>query len=246
MQLGFGAGAAWLINTAANSTPVRVGVMQSISLSEKATTKALHGSNQLPVSQARGTVNITGKMQFAQFNSRLWHDIWYGSMSSAATGQTLAIDSEAGTVPGSSTYTVTVANSSTWVTDLGVVYAATGLPLTRGASASAQGIYSVAAGVYTFHSSDASAAVKISYTYTATGGESLTVTNQPMGSANTFKLVLSIPFNSQKITKTYNRCIAESLDMSTGLEDYTKVDMGFACFTDSSDVLCVQSFAEAI
>ena len=50
-----------------------------------------------------------------------------------------------------------------WASDLGVVYAETGAPLTAVAAAPAAGQYSVAAGVYSFAAGDAGAAVSLSY-----------------------------------------------------------------------------------
>ena len=170
------------------------------------------------------------------------NDLFFGS--TMATGQLLATDSESGAIPGSSAYTVTVANSATWVLDLGVVYTATGLPLTRVASAPASGQYSVAAGVYTFAAADANLGVKISYTYTTTGGNTLTINNQPMGAAATFKSVLSLPYNGQKATFTLNACVSTKMSIQTALEDFTKPQFDFNAFADNANVLGTISVAE--
>jgi len=52
-----------------------------------------------------------------------------------------------------------------WASDLGVVYAASGAPLTAVASAPAAGQYAVSGGVYAFAAADAGAAVSLSYGY---------------------------------------------------------------------------------
>jgi hypothetical protein len=244
MQLDFGANTMWGINSISNPTPVRFGVGQHIQLDFKAKTVPLFGANQLPVSVGRGSISISGAVEFAQLNNRLVNELFFGA--SSATGQTLFIDGESGTVPGSSAYTITVANSSGWTIDLGVQYAATGLPLTRVASSPATGQYSVAAGVYTFASGDASTAMKLSYLYTSAGsGQTVTVTNTPMGQANTFKSVVGGVYNSQKVTITLNSCVSNALSMKTALEDFTKQTLNFDAFVDSSGTLGTISFAEA-
>lgn len=241
-QLAFGSGAFWGINSISNPTPVRFGVTQSCSLDFSASAKPIFGSNQLPVSVARGAMTVSGKVTMAQLNGRLINELFFGS--SMASGQTLAIDSESGTIPGSSAYTVTVANSGTWAFDLGVVYAATGIPFTRVASSPSAGQYSVASGVYTFAAADANAGVKISYTYTTTGGNTITISNQPMGAASTFKSVLSLPYNGQKATFTLNACISTKMSFQTALEDFTKPQFDFDAFADSAGILGTISVAE--
>ncbi len=185
---------------------------------------------------------INGKVVFGQFQGRLINELFFGSSMSA--GQTLAIDSEPGTVPASSVYTVTVINSATWVIDLGVVYAATGLPLVRVASGPTIGQYTVAAGVYTFAAADANALVAISYTYTTTGGDTITISNLPMGQAATFKSVLSIPYAGKKATFTLNACTANKLSFATVLEDFVKPQFDFDAYADASNTLGTISVAD--
>lgn len=247
MQNAFGSGSLWGIPSGANQTPSRFGVLQNAAVDFKASAKPLFGQNQLPVTVARGTMAISGKAEIARFTARLYNDIFFGTtMSTPTVAKTVVIDNESGTVPGTSTYTVTVTNSSTWVLDLGVVYAATGLPLTRGATATGIGVYSVAAGVYTFASADANAAVKISYTYTASSGATLTIANAAMGVAPTFKTVLSMPYNNNDMVVTLNACVSTSMSITTALEDFTKQAFTFEAFTDSSDTLGTICFSEAI
>lgn len=242
-QLIFGAGAVWGINTAANSTPARFGVLQDVSIDFSASTKTLFGQYNLPFSVARGAISTKGKMVMGQINSRIINELFFGG--SASAGQVLAIDNEAGSVPGSSTYTITVANSANWATDLGVSYASSGLPLTRVASGPTVGQYSVAAGVYTFAAADASTAMKLSYTYTSTTpGQTIAIAQQAMGTANTFKTVASFPFNGQKATFTLNACISNKLAFASKLEDYMKPEFDFEAFADSAGNLGTIAVAE--
>lgn len=71
---------------------------------------------------------------------------------------------ETGTIPSGSPYTVSVSKASSFTGDLGVVLLAGGIPLTQVTGTLATGQYSVAAGVYTFHSAQAGLNVGLSYT----------------------------------------------------------------------------------
>ncbi|SRR6266403_2164625 len=244
-EYGFGSGALWSTASAANSTPVRYGALQNVGVDFKSTIKQLYGQNQLPLTVARGGMAINGKGELVQMQSRYFNDIFFGALSTATGGQILAVDGEAGSIP-ATPYAITVTNSATWTTDLGVTFSATGLPLTRVASGPTTKQYSVAAGVYTFAAADTLLGVKISYIWTTTGGETLTIANQPMGVAPTFATVLSLPYNSQKFTMTLNACVADGISVNTSLEDFTKLPFTFNAFTDSSSTLGTMSFAEAI
>lgn len=247
-EFAFGSGAVWAVPAGSNQTPSRLGIIQSAGVSFKSKNVPLYGTNQFPVTVGTGTMDISGTAEMAQLTARFYNDIFFGGgVSTPAGGQTIVIIDEPGTVPGTSTYIITTAQHSTWVLDLGVKYATSGLPLTRVASVSTSGQYSVAAGVYTFNSTDASTAMKISYTYTnSAAGETLTLINQPIGLATTFKTVLSLPYNSQDFVLTLNACVKESLSLKTELEGFTKQSFTFSAFTDSSDTLGTISFAEAL
>ena len=242
-QYAFGSGTLWGINSAANSTPVRFGALQNVSLDFSANSKTLFGQYQFPLSVARGAISVKGKASFAQLSGRAINELFFGATSAA--GEIRAIEDEAGTV-GSTPFQITVANSATWVTDLGVVKTSTGIPLTRVASAPATGQYSVAAGVYTFAAADTGIAMKVSYTYTVpTVGQTISIANQAMGLANTFKSVVSLPYNGQKALFTLNACVSSKLTLQTQLEDFTKPSFDFDAFVDSSNNLGTISLAEA-
>jgi hypothetical protein len=130
--LGFGAGSLWGVSTNSNPTPARFGVLQKASVDFKAAVKPLFGFEQLPVGVARGTMSVSGTAELAQFTPRVYNDLFFGAMSTATTGTLICVDNEAGTVPGVSTYTITVAGGTNTVRDLGVIYQATGLQRIRG------------------------------------------------------------------------------------------------------------------
>ncbi len=154
--LAFNSGVAYMIDGDTHPTPTNIRILQSASLDLKATTKELFGQNIFPVAVGRSQIKVDGKIKFADYQPRLIRDfVGAPNNSLMVAGQTLLANDEAGAIPGSSTYTVTVTNSATWVTDLGVRYATTGIPLTNVASLTAVGQYTYAAGVYTFYSGDA-------------------------------------------------------------------------------------------
>ena len=107
---------------------------------------------------------------------------------------------ESHVVPSSPPGPVTVTNSSTFTGNVGVQYAATGIFLTKVASAPAQGQYAVTAGVYTFNTADAGAAVLISYSYTnASTAQSLAVSlTIPGFQGNNVTLALTLTPGSGK------------------------------------------------
>jgi hypothetical protein len=184
-------GVGWLTALTTATTPVatRFGRLQDVSVDFSFELKQLYGAQQFPVEQARGKAKIDIKATLAALDPIGLNNVFLGQ--TAAAGELLSSVDEVGTVPGSAGYTVTVANSANFSTDLGVYNYSSGLWLTRVVSAPAAGQYSVAAGVYAFNAAQANASVRMSYTYgSATTGTTITGTNQLMGASPTFGLVL--------------------------------------------------------
>lgn len=239
----FGSGSLFGINSAANSTPVRFGGIQDVSIDFSFSVKELHGQSQFPLAVARGTGKITGQAKMATINGRTFNDLFFGQ--TLATGSNLAALDEAGTIPGTP-YQITVANGATWQTDLGVTFSATGLPLTKVASAPTTGQYSVATGgVYTFAAADTTLGVKISYTYTsASAGKQIAITNQILGATPLFQAVFSTTYLSKAVTFTLNRCTSSKLNFATKLEDFVVPALDFSAFADDAGNIGNLSFAE--
>ena len=77
-----------------------------------------------------------------------------------------AVQGEAQTVPSTAPFQLTaLAPYGPWASDLGVVYAATGVALSPVAIAPGGGQYAMSAGVYSFSAADAGQAIAISYGY---------------------------------------------------------------------------------
>lgn len=220
----------------ATPTPVKFGALQDVQIDFSGTIKDLIGQYQFPVDVARGAMKITGKAKAAQIYSSFF-DLFFGVGVTGATGLEVALN-EAQSVPGTSTYTITATNHTTYSADLGVSYAATGIPLTRVAGSSeALGKYSVATatGIYTFSSADASAAMLLSYEYTGTSGfNELAISNQLMGTAPTFSVVLATTYKSNVMNLHLNQCISEKLMIPVKNSDYTIMEFDFAAYADAA------------
>ena len=247
-QYGFGAGVLWGIPKIAmdgtavtNPTPQAFGALQEVSVDFSWTMKELYGQYQMPIAVGRGTAKITGKAKAARISASLFN-LTFGE--TLAAGETVAAVDEAATIANNAV-TIDPPGAGVFSEDLGVVYATTGLPLTRGASASAGGVYSLSNNVYTFNAADNNAAVKISYSYTlAASGKSFTINNQLLGACPFFKLVMNESYQGKVIHVELNRVISGKLSFATKLEDFMIPDFDFGIMADDSGVIGTVSVAE--
>lgn len=239
----FGSGLLFATNNVAGSTPIQFGTLQDVQLDVSRTLKELYGQNQFALAIAAAQMKITGKAKVGQVNGRLYNDLFFGGTT--ATGQTLMVYQEPGTIPAATTYTVTVANAASWVADEGVLYAATGIPFAKVASAPTIGQYSVAAGVYTFAAADASAAVLTSYTYTsASSGKTITAGNPLQGVQPTFSIVLTRQYNGLQENTTLYQCIASKLSLPTKMADWGITEIDFSAFANAAGQVISVSMGE--
>jgi hypothetical protein len=228
----------------ADATPVNFGLVQEVQLDLSYTTKELYGQNQFAIAIGRGTAKMTGKAKMAQISGLAFNNLFFGmTMSSSYTASSFG---EAGTVPASSPYTVTVAHAGSFVADCGVVYAASGLPLALAGNSPGAGEYTVAAGVYTFNAADAGKAVLINYIYTATsGGQKIPLLNQPIGTTPTFSAQLFTSFQGKTVTVSLYNCVSSKLSYATKLEDFTVPELDFSVFANAAGNVLDWSFSEA-
>ncbi len=221
-------------------TPVEFGVMQEVSVDFTFTSKPLVGQYQLPVAMGRGVAKITGKAKFAEMNGDVFNTLFFANIT-PTTGQDLWSYNEGQTIPASTPWHVTVTNSSTWATDLGVKYAATGNPFTKVTTITAAGQYTVAAGVYTFGTADASAAVLISYGYTSTAsGQKAVIGNPLLGVTPTFQIdfyQLNPNVSGAQWSFRLFQCISTKLSIGSKLEDWTIPEFDFEAFTNAANQL---------
>lgn len=233
LQYFFGVGNAFIVPT--SGTPVRFACLQEISFDIALSEKELYGQYQFPLTVARGKGKITGKAKNAEIDAYWYSQIAGGTVTTAAT---IVAFNEAATIPApAGPYTVTVSHSATWVTDLGVIITATGKQMQATTGAVSKGLYSVAAGVYTFHSGDASTPILLSYTYTATTGQTLTFSNALMGVASSFALTLGGDYDSKSQCQILPKVISLKLTMPMKQEDFLVNDVDLAIMPDASGVL---------
>lgn len=242
-QFSFGAGSLYGISTASGTpTPVKFGTLQEVSIETSFNTKELYGSYQFPVAIARGTGKVTGKAKFAQINGAIYNELFFGQTSTV--GQVATITGEAGNIP-ATPFTITVANSATFVDDLGVQFSLTGAPLTKVAATPSTGEYSVSAGVYTFNAADTLLDVSISYTYTiAATGNTIVVNNQLLGTTPFFSCYFSSIYNGKAVNYQLPLCTSGKLTMATKLEDFVVPELDFSAFADASGKIMTISTAE--
>lgn len=245
----FGSGDLYAVRTdVTGATPRKFGTLQDVSVSFSASSKELYGQYQFPVAVARGKAKIDCKAKLAQIQAGLFNDIFFGG--SVVAGQVATAVLEAAAVPGSGPFTYQVANHATFVTDLGVSYAATGLPLALVANNPAQGQYSVNAGTgtYTFAAADASAAVLVNYEYTQTGGNQITLANPKLGSNPVFEAVLTEGFESAggplSANLTLYACVSSKLSLDAKQEDWAIHELDFSAMANAAGNVFNWSFSQ--
>ena len=239
----FGPGIAIVRRTdIVNGPIVNVGYVNEMSVDLSGTSKELYGQNQYPLVVARSTIKATGKWKSAVLSGLAWNAVFFGQ---SFTPGTLAWTIGESAVIPATPFTVTVANSTNFDADLGVTYAATGLPAQRvTAGSEAAGKYSVTEsgvnkGKYVFASADTGLSVLITYSTTVAGsGQQLIVTNQPIGTTPTFQLDyytnLNQPAAKPVIVRCY-ACVAAKIALAAKLEDYIMPEFDFGFFADNSN-----------
>lgn len=235
-QYFFGSGNLITTRTdVANSTPVRFGVLQDVEVDFDFTNKELIGQYQFPVDVARSSGKIMIKAKTALLLARGVNDSFFGQTLTTAGGPTF-VNNESGTIPTpSGPYTITVTHSGTFVSDEGVYFAASGLPLVKVASGPTTGQYSVSAGVYTFAAADDGLGVFISYQYTlASGASEISIANLLQGSSPVFSIMLSNTYKGNTITWNLNQAISTKLTFPFKNTDYEINDFEASAYADQA------------
>ena len=247
-MINFGAGV--LIATRSDisgQSPEPFGVLQGVDLAFDFTEKQLMGALQHPIMIARAEAKFTAKAKAASINGRLLNNIFFGM--SLATGSTQLAANEAATVPATSPYVVTPANSATWTKDEGVSYSGPlGVPFTVSSGApGAAGVYEASASAYTFSSSDASKQVVLNYLYTLTTGESIAITNQALGTTPTFAGVFRNrdPNTGLFLTFAFNKATSSKLSLSSKLSDFSIPEFDISFMDDGTGNIGTLSWGDA-
>lgn len=222
-----------------NPTPVILGTMQEITVDLSVEMKTLYGSRRYPIAigQGRGTTEI--KAKYADIDAAVLGSLFYGKTPAAGI-KAAVIDAAPVAIP-ATPFQITVAppSSGTFVADLGVRFSATGVQLTRVASAPVAGQYAVnGSGQYTFASADTGKLVVINYEYSAaTGGQVFTLTNDVMGVSPAFSMILQNSYLGKTLAMKLTQCVSGSLNLPLKSDDFAIYEFAASAFADSSGSL---------
>lgn len=238
----FGPGLLCAKGVASGSQPIIFGSLQDVQIKISAKNDLLYGQGQFPTAVGRGSMSIKGTAKVGAISASIYN-LMFGT--TAAAGTVSIAYAEAHSVPAATPFTVTVTNSADFVADYGVVYTATGIPLQLVSSAPAQGQYSVSAGVYTFASADASAAVQISYSYTsATTGSTIQVPNNLQGVQPVFGILAQRSWNGTGERLALPYCIASDLTLPTAMSKFGISQFDFDAFSQGGTASPIQVYTD--
>lgn len=247
MRIWFGVANVFVNPTGGNvptiSAPQQLFTLQDFSIDIDATVKELRGQSQYPDDTAFSDRKITFKSGMGRHDIDAFNQIVFGESAIATGGFPLSVN-EAGTIPATGPYTITVAQAiKTPLQDEGVYFtsgANAGQKLLKVNSITASGQYTFNAGtgVFTFSPADTGLGVAMSYNYTVTTGRNLIVQNHTQGFGPSLEIFASNPY--QLLTAgvpNYVHCYAAKIT-KTGLPakraDYVIVPLEGECYANAS------------
>lgn len=224
-------------NTVSNPTPVVVGILQDVSVDIDFETKMLHGEKQFAVAIGRGKAKIGWKAKSGDIHGGVLGSLLLGA-SAAAARKGAVIDFVA-TVP-ATPFQITVAppNAGTFVADMGVVDALSGINLVRVAAAPAAGQYTVSGvGLYTFAAADTAKGVLISYEYAIAASATsqlYNISNNLMGYTPTFSALFFNQYAGKTQVLKLNTNVLGKMALPFKNDDFTMTDIDASSFADAS------------
>lgn len=222
----------------ATQTPINVGYAQGLTLDIKGNLKELYGTSQFPLVVARGTIKASGKFESAEVSGIAWNAFYYGLASGFSSGGFQWQIGEKHVVPAGGTFTVTAGGS--FDQDLGVIYDSSALPVLKTASvAPGAGSYELSAGgVYILNTVDVGKTVDVTYTASNSAGQTLVVTNQPIGTTPQFQLDYYTNLNQQGGATPFAvrvfACVAGGHALNFKLEDFMMPNFDFSFYALSN------------
>lgn len=224
-------------NAVAIPSPVRIAGTQEFSIELSGDLKEYHGSGRYALAVAQGKVKTSGKMKAAIVNGMALNTLFFGTGVTTGTMDAVKSDTVGALIPTTPfTITPTIPSSGTIAEDLGVV-SASGVGLTRVASAPATGQYSYAAGVYTFAAADVGTRVYISfrYTYASAGAKRIDLSNLDMGQTPRFALVYQSYYNGKRALLSLASVVAPKLTLiGAKNDDFSVPEIEFSAQTDDA------------
>jgi hypothetical protein len=228
-----------IIGTLPGGTPVDIGLSNEITFSEKTKVVGIWGRQRRAIAVGAGKIETTVKLKNARISGLAIAQLYLGIQPTK--GGQFAVIGEAhtlqSTAPG---FTLAPPNTGTFAVDRGVIYTASGLPLTNsGTSAPSTGQYSLNAstGVYKFANGDELAGVLASYDYTTGSfGQSMLSGNPLLGPTVSISLMIYYidpTTNFSGALQVFN-CVLEGFDLATKLEDFTYPEINGTCYANAA------------
>ena len=229
-------------------TPFNIGYVNELSIDISFDTKQLFGQFQYPLVVARGTAKTSGKMKAATLSGRALNTMALGGSFTTGTQWDLQT-TQATAIPATPfQITPTAPNTGTWQNDLGVINAATAVPLQLVTGTPSAGQYAVAAGVYTFasadHTSGVSVIINFAYSYTTGAtGQTMIWTNQQIGTTPTFQLDYRTNLYGATFYVQLYRCVASKTAIGAKITDFAMPEYDFEFFANASQQIGLVSLA---
>ncbi|HWG07235.1 MAG TPA: hypothetical protein VG271_19705 [Beijerinckiaceae bacterium] len=247
-QFVFGSGTLVMKRTdVANAQPALLGTLQDISVDFDRKIESLLGQYNVAIALAGGELKISGKAKFARFQASQFNNLFLGQTLTA--GSMLEMTTGEPVTPESASFTVV--NGATFVEDLGVFYAATGVALTPVASSPSAGQYvagTAGAGTYTTASADNGTAMICYYSYTTASGNKIVATNQLMGAMPTFALYMKQSFDylgaTKDLTLKLNACSSSKMSLAFSNQKFAVPEFDFQAQADASNAWGTLSLSE--
>lgn len=238
---------------------INVGYSQELQIDFAATVKQLYGQYQFPLVSARGTIKATGKFKAATVSGLAMNALYWGGSFSTSTS--VGISWNVGSTVTTSTVStsaIQVGSSLTFDADLGITYAASGLPLRRVSTGSeVTGSYSLTTGspgLYNFAAGDTTGGaaggtnLKITYTQTGATGQQLLMPNQLIGTTPTFQLDYYTTLTQGTAAKTLiirlYEAVAEKQTFAFKLEDFMIPEYDFGLYANAAGNLFLMQWPE--
>lgn len=239
-----GSGFIALKDTNGNSYPI--GLIESATLDSTSEIQELMGANKMPAMVIDTGRKVKLSVKFAQYSSALLN-VWMSGTT--ATGSRW-ISTKAKTAA-ASTFTVATADDGTpagwaFVSDLGVVYTATGQPLKYNSGTLAAGEYKNTAGAYTLHGDDATANVTVTYLWSQTAGERTTFANSAIGISTYYtayvqQMTTQPGGTVRKVLWEFPAVLLPSLKMDFSNANFLSQSIDLDVMCDASGVFAYQS-----
>lgn len=229
--------------TNATPTPVRFGVLQDVAFEPSFELKMLHGERSFPVAVGRGKGKMSFKAKMGNFSAAMLGQLLLGKAPTTAV-KLLQVDDP---ITIAASVTTTPPNAGTFLTDLGIVSAITGLPFKRVASAPAAGQYSLSGSTYSFNASDVGQAALRNYEYSIAANPSnsqYSFDNDIMGLAPTFSYAGQTLYQGKRLVLNLTNCISGKMSLPQKNDDFALPDFEFEAFDNGAGSLGYMTITE--